>query len=686
MNVHGKVRLLAVLFLITFGATLFAATHASVPVFDATGLGKGTVELSGPWQFQTGDNPAWASPLLEDATRTEQSWGAQGFPSYVGFAWYRRHIRFTNVAGAMPDMSILIPHIDDTYEVYWNGILIGRNGSMPPNAAWYYSQAPQTVKLGPVRDGVLAIRVWKAPLKSSDSDLLGGFSSAPVLGTPSVIAAYKSAANFQWLSSHQYTFAITSLYFVVALLSLLGWSRDRKQRELLWMAVFCTAPVAILLLTGLRIPWSSNLAHAVLQPILGLQDISLWFLLLWLLKLDDNPRLAGFTMDLAWVIFIIRSANGLLMFADISDPMSVSIVQVASGVLTLIFTVTEAYPLVLVALAFRNKKRHNLAHWLVAICAFFKEMIFVASIAAAQGSRFTHWTLADRIDAPLFTVLQNPFTAQTIANTLLLFAIIYAVYRFSKDTLRRQGEMEAEFKSAREVQQVLIPEALPSLPGYAVTSAYRPAQEVGGDFFQIIPLTGEEAGSALIVLGDVSGKGLKAALAVSLIVGTLRTLAESCASPAAILNGLNRSLHGRLRGGFATCIVIKLHADGSCSMANAGHPAPFINKLEVVLAGALPLGVVPESEYEEYTAELKVNDHIVLYTDGLLEARTGSGELFSFRRLSELIARRPNARQATEVAQEFGQEDDITVLTVTRLAAGAESTTQVLAPQMSPAA
>jgi serine phosphatase RsbU (regulator of sigma subunit) len=294
--------------------------------------------------------------------------------------------------------------------------------------------------------------------------------------------------------------------------------------------------------------------------------------------------------------------------------------------------------------------------------------------------------VGDRLDAPLFTVYSNPFTAQTIANTLLLLAIIYAVYRYSKETLQRQGEMEAEFKSGREVQQVLFPDTLPPLRGYAVTSAYKPALEVGGDFFQIIPLDGNEKDSALIVLGDVSGKGLKAALSVSLIVGTLRSLAESSSNPSEILRRLNQHLHGRMRGGFATCFVLKLNADGSCAMANAGHPAPFINQMEIELAGALPLGLAPDTEYEEYTATLRVEDHIVLYTDGLLEARTRSGELFSFERLSELMARRPNAEQATEVAQDFGQEDDITVLTITRLAAGAESSTQFAAPVLLPAA
>jgi phosphoserine phosphatase RsbU/P len=155
---------------------------------------------------------------------------------------------------------------------------------------------------------------------------------------------------------------------------------------------------------------------------------------------------------------------------------------------------------------------------------------------------------------------------------------------------------------------------------------------------------------------------------------------------AGILNGLNRHLQGRLRGGFATCFVLKLSADGRCAMANAGHLPPFFNHIERELTGALPLGIVPEAEYEEYTAVLKVGDHVVLYTDGLLEARARSGELFGFQRLSKLVARRPNAEQMTEVAQRFGQEDDITVLTITRLAAGAESTTQARTSVMTSAA
>ena len=150
----------------------------------------------------------------------------------------------------------------------------------------------------------------------------------------------------------------------------------------------------------------------------------------------------------------------------------------------------------------------------------------------------------------------------------------------------------------------------------------------------------------------------------------LRALTDYTAEPAEVLAVLNRRLHGRLHGGFVTCMVMLLDAEGHCVLASAGHPPPFVNHQEVHLAGALPLGMVPEAVYEQETVVLKEGDHLVLYTDGLLEARAASGELYSFERLSTLMQQKPNAEQAAKAATDFGQEDDITVLTLTRLAAG----------------
>jgi serine phosphatase RsbU (regulator of sigma subunit) len=345
--------------------------------------------------------------------------------------------------------------------------------------------------------------------------------------------------------------------------------------------------------------------------------------------------------------------------------------------------VLDAYPLLLVGMALRKKLDRST--WLLAIAAFVAEMFSVLRITLNQGSRYTHWTIGKQLTAPLFTINGNVFVLQTILNSLLLLAIIYAAYRYVRDAMHRQGALEQEFKSARELQQVLIPDVLPELPGFAVTSAYRPAQEVGGDFFQIIPLEGESAGSTMILLGDVSGKGLKAAMTVSLIVGAARTLAKFAPHPADMLSELNVRLCGRMQGGFTTCLAMRLSPDGQCTMASAGHPAPFLNLHELELPGALPLGVMADTVYKEATFNLGEGDHFALYTDGLLEARSPSGEIFSFARLDKLFSSRPNADQATQAAVDFGQDDDITVLTLTRLATGQRASTALSTPGFAPA-
>ena len=119
---------------------------------------------------------------------------------------------------------------------------------------------------------------------------------------------------------------------------------------------------------------------------------------------------------------------------------------------------------------------------------------------------------------------------------------------------------------------MLIPEEAAAIQGFAIASVYKPAAELGGDFFQVLE---QKDGSALIVLGDVSGKGLKAAMTVSLIVGALRTISQYTDQPAEILRGLNRQLLGRSEGGFTTCLLLRITADGTATLANAGHLSPF---------------------------------------------------------------------------------------------------------------
>jgi hypothetical protein len=683
----GSFAVLGFLLLAFLWTPLLRAQPSAAPTLAIDDLGKGAAALDGPWQFHLGDDSAFSSPALNDAAgqngweqiKVDAPWGAQGHRSYVGYAWYRRHLHLTPAPEASPDFSLLIARVEDVYEIYWNGVLVAHNGTMPPNPSWRFSQPSQTFNLGRLRDGVLAVRVWKSPLASYESGVQGGFRAAPLVGSQSAIADRATSIKYLRLHSSQYYFAINSLYALVMALSLLIWLRDRSQPVLLWMACFCAAPVALFILTRI-LAWSFQITLGWIQPALGLSNIGLWFLLLYLLQLNGNVRLKRFTILLAVINITATSLDGLLSVVDWSAPWIASWWQAADAVLTAAFTITQMYPIVLVAFALR--KRLDLARWLVAGFAFLLEMINVLRTAFAQGSRFTHWTIGDKIAQPLFTINGNAFTVDSLAATGLLLSIIYAVYRYSREALQRQQAIEQELRSAQELQQVLIPETLPSLPGYAVTSAYRPAQEVGGDFFQIIPL---EDGATLIVLGDVSGKGLKAAMTVSLIVGTIRTLAETARGPAEILAGLNRRVQGRLQHGFVTCLALWLDPKGDCSIANAGHPSPFLNHYEVALPNALPLGLELSAIYDETSIHIGIGDRLTLYTDGLLEARNAAREIFGFARLEELISTQPDAQLAMETAVHFGQEDDITVLTLTRLAVGEESTTALSVPVLAPA-
>jgi hypothetical protein len=670
-----------------------AAALPSTPAGPATltieGLGKGTAPLDGPWQFHLGDNPAWAAPGIDDTTGQDgweqisasAPWGAQGHPSYAGYAWYRRRLNITPAPGVSPDVSILIRAIDDVYEIYWNGVPVGHLGSFPPHLDWLTLIPPQIYNLGPARSGVLAVRVYKVPLSSTDDGAAGGFEATPVVGSPQGIDTQDYAGFARWLSGHQFAFALTSLYALASLLSFIAWLRGRKQPLLFWMAAYTLMPVLELVLGGIGLRISGIWLTWFIQTAIALREICQWFLLIYLLQLDAYPSLVRMVRIGAWLGVLTSFVDGALGFAFRVGIPPTS-VQIADALLTAIIVPLELVPIILVVYAIVRRQRLDSARWLVAAFALMSGTWYSFGNMVDQGVRFTHWTIGAKMQSPLFQLFGNSFSIETLLRTLLFLSIVYAVYHYTIGYQRRQTNLERELQNARELQQILVPETLPSIPGFTLTSAYRPAQEVGGDFFQIIPLEGPQEGSTLIVLGDVSGKGLKAAMTVSLIVGAIRTLAKFAPQPAQMLAEINHRLHGRLQDGFATCVVLLLHPDGSCLVSSAGHPPPFLNRRELELAGALPLGLDPDTTYQQVEVQLHQGDYFSLYTDGLLEARKPSGELYGFERLQVLFGTRPSASQASQEAVAFGQEDDITVLTLTRVAAGEESVSLLSAPAL----
>jgi serine phosphatase RsbU (regulator of sigma subunit) len=661
-------------------------------------LGQSTVPLDGPWAFHPGDDRAWAQPGFDDSAWPRilagRDWESQGFQNLTGFAWYRKRIVVDAWTSGWT-LNLYLPRVQDAAEIYWNGRLVGSYGKVPPDPVWYASIWPAglailcpacsrgQMELGRPESGELAIRVWAAPYVFFSGPEVGGLTTTPEMGSAEAIRDQVGRQSAVWLEGSLYALGLALVSGIVALLAMLAWLRDRRQGMLLWLAIYMAHAI---LLLPFSVPGllSFRWGYGLIAPVVCVEDISLWFLLLYLLRLREDRRLVRWTLWITAVALIGNIGDGALQLFDWTAWPGHRFLA-CDIALTIPSLLIETWVLVLVAFAFR--RRLDAARWLLAIAATLVDVVQAVNDWGGAGDRWTHWTAEALVQRPLFTVAGIAFTPATMADTLLLVAMLYAVWRYETEQRAHQTLLDEEYRNAQELQQVLVPQSLPKVEGYSVSSAYRPAQEVGGDFFQIIPpgrvaagriqslhdafaasLKGDPEGT-LVVVGDVSGKGLKAAMTVALIVGALRSLADTTSDPAEILAGLNRRLMGRLETGFATCVAVRFETDGSCQMASAGHLAPFLNGKELVLPPALPLGLAADAAYDVVRLRLEPGDRFILYTDGLVEARNPDGELFGFSRLGGLVASGSDAQAAAEAAVAFGQEDDVTVLILTRDAA-----------------
>jgi serine phosphatase RsbU (regulator of sigma subunit) len=199
-----------------------------------------------------------------------------------------------------------------------------------------------------------------------------------------------------------------------------------------------------------------------------------------------------------------------------------------------------------------------------------------------------------------------------------------------------------------------------------IESVYRPAREVGGDFFQIVP--NQKDGTSLIAFGDVTGKGLQAGMLVALIIGAIRAAAEHDNNPQRILEVLNEQLCER-ESASATCMIMRFAPDGTVDLANAGQLPPYRNGVEMEIQGALPLGILSGMDFPVTSFELEPGDSLLIMSDGVVEAQNAQGELFGFERIAEMLRQPTTTDEIATAAQKFGQTDDILVLRVERSAA-----------------
>jgi sigma-B regulation protein RsbU (phosphoserine phosphatase) len=240
---------------------------------------------------------------------------------------------------------------------------------------------------------------------------------------------------------------------------------------------------------------------------------------------------------------------------------------------------------------------------------------------------------------------------------------------------RRQAEIEQDLRMARDIQQGLLLEAVPRLPGWEISAASLPARDLGGDLYDFLPLKDGWHG---VMIGDVSGKGLPAALRMAVARTVFRHEARRGAGPGQTLAAVNNGVLSEIPQGMVTMLYVMLNThNGGIRIANAGHNYPVIingQVHEMELTG-LPLGVMGDSDYTEISSTLDHGDTILLYTDGVVEATNSKGEMFGYERLEGVLqaneGMKPRVLLATLLHElrfwgGADQADDITMVILRR--------------------
>ncbi|WP_158944633.1 PP2C family protein-serine/threonine phosphatase [Granulicella sp. S190] len=633
-------------------------------------LGDGTVELSGLWKFHIGDDMAWAQKDFDDSSWGTinltppagssnpelgvsgeiPGWTASGYPGHTGFAWYRLRV---NVQSSHGRLAIKMPNeVDDAYQLYVNGQLLGELGRFGERKATAYSTLPRSFRLprelrnGPI---TIAIRVYMDSASLFLTPDAGGMHEPPVLGHAGVIG---TLIQLDWDN----TAHAVGTGFLEMLILLLAWmvavsllAMDRSEPSYLWLSLVCAVTIlsnGVVLIVNF-VPWIALTPGIILQTVvIGPIRIGLW-VIFW-----------GYWFRISRMHWIHRIVWGLVALtmigtAMISAPIYGEYIPVHAAVYLnpILLGLRLCFAALLCAITFRGIRKQKTEGWLA-----LSAVLLVAVGLYQTQLRLFHIPTA-------FNILGFYVQLGSISTVISLFLITVMLLRRFLNTQRQREQWKAEIEQARQIQHVLIPEQLPKTPGLAIESEYRPAREVGGDFFQILPVQAD--GSVLIVVGDVTGKGLQAGMLVALIVGAIRTAAEYDSDPLVLMNSLNDRLWGRGRAS-ATCLILQIDTQGGVTLANAGHLPPYLNGVEVEMGGSLPIGVVPGAEFFVSHFTLAPGDTLMLMSDGVVEAQDQQKQLFGFERIEKMLQQPVSAAELASAAQDFGQEDDILVLRIQR--------------------
>jgi hypothetical protein len=608
------------------------------------------------WRFHTGDDPQWASPSLNvqswQSVRFDSDWATQGVPMHAGLAWYRLTVV---VPPGKDSIAILLPPIADCYQLFSNGLLVGGMGPMPPHgrqvnplpAAYTLAAGPRATE----QTITIALRVWnKSPLKG------GGPNGDPALIGPAPFISNELKTQHQAKVLDRIAFAFVALVeglLGIAVLALF-WIR-RQDREYLWFALslFARMGEAVYFIYTRVHPMELVYRDTVYCC---LRAFSMAAVMMFYASVLRARRSTFWHLALASALIV-----ALIGPYEIIEPFSTGPrIDLIANVLLALLTIPPSVWMVWALL--RGVARHDPAAKVLLIPALTVQTFQVAFRISRASYQLGWQSTPSELNFPL---IREPFPIglQNCVDVAFVLGVgVFLVRRFtqSRTSEERYG---AEMAAAQQVQLRLVPTDLPDVAGFQLEASYFSASEVGGDFYQVVPA---RDGSLLVVVGDVSGKGLRAAMTGMMAIGALRSLAQRDTGPAEILARLNQQLVGAHEGGFVTCLCARITPRGEMIVANAGHLSPYLDGVELAVPSGLPLGITHEAEYEEVAAQAPPGSKLTFLSDGVVEATNPAGELLGFERTQQLS--KLSAAAIAEAAQAFGQEDDITVLTIQRTA------------------
>ena len=595
------------------------------------------------------DDLSWAAPNLDEAGwQPYSNWVVNSSSSRI---WIRCRADLTSLrAQLQPAIQITLPA---AYRLYIEGAYAGgsgnlRSGNFSMNVTRGYP-LPASALQGHSTEIALEItyrdigafhtplimRPPNAEIHAGDARALVGLRAQAVLaasGTPLVNAA---------------CFGVIGIVGLM-LLGLLYY--DRSRLELAYLSINCVC-LFILRAREFCVAAQLNLSYAVNLELLAAAN-----LLLPIAELLFNFSLARRrVMPIYWLSVAVPAVSfSLLGMSELLPaPEALALLRTQEAflstglaVIASIVTATSAF------VAFWPYQKISARMRPLAYACMLSSAITTIWFAV-EMTQTTAWGLPNLFASWRPELLE----IRALVTAGVLLALLTLLFRDQQLVTQERALLAGEMQAASEIQQMLAPAEIETAPGLKIEVAFHPMREVGGDFYLCRALAD---GRQRILIGDVSGKGTAAAMAATLVLGAAS--ARDSDSPSRLLEHLNRVLSDNRLSGFATCLAVDLMPNGDLALANAGHLAPYVDGKELATENGLPLGLSPEAVYDETTFGLARNVQVTLMTDGVVEARSKTGELFGFERTRAMSGR--TAEKIAEAAQAFGQEDDITVLTL----------------------